>query len=150
MLYSLHLKRDPSTNSDKLPRHALLRPTTALKAVAITELAKTDLEYTSFVNGLFLDYLGMPAVPSHLAVGIKFFDIPNKVAVGLGTGTVPLVMTHTRDVGRFVVASLALDKWEKRSYMVGDRKSWNEVVEIAGKVAGKFMTIVFPFRSVML
>lgn len=80
----------------------------------------------------------MPAVPSHLAAGIKLFDIPKKIAVALGTGTVPLVMTHTRDVGRFVVASLALEKWEKRSYIVGDRKSWNEVVEIAGKVIGKF------------
>lgn len=120
-------------------RHALTRPTTALKAIAITELEKTDLEYTSFVNGLFLDYLGMPTVPSHLAAGLNFFDIPNKMIVPLGTGIVPLVMTHTRDVGRFVVASLALDKWEKRSYIVGDRKSWNDVVEIAGKVAGELL-----------
>jgi hypothetical protein len=84
-----------------------------------------------------LDYLGMPAVPSHLAAGIKLFDIPSKVAVMIGTGNVPIVMTHTRDVGRFVVASLALEKWKKKSYIVGDRKSWCECVEIAGKVAGE-------------
>ncbi|EDN96095.1 hypothetical protein SS1G_12301 [Sclerotinia sclerotiorum 1980 UF-70] len=130
-------------------KHALTRPTTALKAIAITELAKTHLEYTSFVNGLFLDYLSMPAIPSHLAAGISFFDIPNKVAVPLGTGKVPLVMTHTRDVARFVVASLSLEKWEKRSYMVGDRKSWHELVEILGKVAGEKFTIVDDPSSII-
>lgn len=92
------------------PRHALTRPTTALKAIAITELEKTDPEYTSFVNGLFLDYLGMPTVLSHLDAEIKLFDIPNKIAVTLSTGKVPPVMTHTRDVSRFVVASLSLEK----------------------------------------
>ncbi|KAM3074964.1 hypothetical protein ACMFMF_005650 [Clarireedia jacksonii] len=118
-------------------RHALARPSTALKALAIAELEKTDLEFTSFVNGLFLDYLGMPKVPSHLAGGFKLFDIPTKVAVMFGTGKVPIVMTHTRDVGRFVVASLALEQWEKRSYIIGDRKTWSECIAIAGKVAGK-------------
>lgn len=79
----------------------------------------------------------MPKVPSHLASGITLFDIPTKVAVMIGTGKVPIVMTHTRDVGRFVVASLSLDKWEKRSYIIGDKKSWGECVEIIGNVAGK-------------
>ncbi|QSZ29535.1 hypothetical protein DSL72_004050 [Monilinia vaccinii-corymbosi] len=122
-------------------KHALTRPTTALKAIATTELAKTSLEYTSFVNGIFLDYLSMPAVPSHLAAGVSFFDIPNRIAVALGTGKVPLVMTHTRDVARFVVASLSLEKWELRSYIVGDRKTWHEVVDILGKLAGAKFTI---------
>ncbi|KAF7864005.1 hypothetical protein EAF04_006970 [Stromatinia cepivora] len=130
-------------------KHALTRPTTALKTIAITELAKTHLEYTSFVNGLFLDYLSMPAVPSHLAAAINFFDIPNKSAVLIGTGKVPLVMTHTRDVARFIVASLSLEKWEKRSYMVGDRKSWHDVVEILGKVAGEKFTITDDPSSIL-
>ncbi|KAK6591607.1 hypothetical protein H4I96_12265 [Botrytis cinerea] len=91
-------------------KHALARPSTGLKAVAVKELAKTHLEYTSFVNGLFLDYLCMPAVPSHLAAGIRFFDIP----------------AEPRDVGRFVVASLSLPKWENRSFIVGDRQSWHD------------------------
>jgi hypothetical protein len=119
-------------------RHCLIRPSTALKAIAIAELQQTNLEFTSFVNGLFLDYLGMPSVSSHLAAGIKLFDIPTKVAVMIGTGKVPIVMTHTRDVGRFVVASLSLEKWEKKSYIVGDRKSWHECIEIAGKFAGEY------------
>ncbi|TEY40904.1 hypothetical protein BOTCAL_0414g00020 [Botryotinia calthae] len=122
-------------------KHALARPSTALKAIAVTELAKTHLEYTSFVNGLFLDYLCMPAVPSHLGAGIRFFDIPSRTSVGIGSGRVPLVMTHTRDVGRFVVASLSLPKWEKRSFMVGDRQSWHDVIEIAGKITGEKWTI---------
>ncbi|KAI9648083.1 Oxidoreductase boa1 [Ciborinia camelliae] len=130
-------------------KHALTRPTTALKAIAITELAKTNLEYTSFVNGLFLDYLGMPAVPSHLDAGLNFFDIPKRIAVPIGTGKVPLVMTYTRDVARFVVASLSLEKWEQRSYIVGDRKSWHEVVEILGKVAGGEFTIVDDPSSII-
>ncbi|KAA8575024.1 hypothetical protein MFRU_002g03460 [Monilinia fructicola] len=130
-------------------KHALTRPTTALKAVAITELSKTNLEYTSFVNGLFLDYLAMPAVPSRLAPGVNFFDIPNRLAVAVGTGTVPLVMTYTRDVARFVVASLSLEKWELRSYIVGDRKSWHQVVEILGNITGEKFTITEDAASVI-
>ncbi|KAM3076774.1 Oxidoreductase boa1 [Clarireedia jacksonii] len=130
-------------------KHALARPSTALKALAIAELEKTDLEFTSFVNGLFLDYLGMPKVPSHLAGGFKLFDIPTKVAVMFGTGKVPIVMTHTRDVGRFVVASLALEQWEKRSYIIGDRKTWSECIAIAGKVAGEPFTITDDASSLL-
>lgn len=120
-------------------RHALVRPTTALKAIAITELAKTNLEYTSFVNGIFLDYLGMPIVPSHLAAAFKLFDIPSRVAVKIGTGKIPLVFTHTRDVGRFVVKALGMEKWEERSYIVGDRRSWGEVIDTCGRVTGMFL-----------
>lgn len=61
---------------------------------------------------------------------------------GIGSGTVPLFMTHTRDVGRFVVASLSLPKWEKRSFIVGDRKSWYDVVDIAGKITGTIKTLL--------
>lgn len=88
----------------------------------------------------------MPAVPSRLAPGVNFFDIPNRLAVAVGTGTVPLVMTYTRDVARFVVASLSLEKWELRSYIVGDRKSWHQVVEILGNITGKFST---PFSGTL-
>nr|B1GVX5.1 RecName: Full=Oxidoreductase BOA1; AltName: Full=Botcinic acid biosynthesis cluster A protein 1 [Botrytis cinerea B05.10]CAP58784.1 hypothetical protein [Botrytis cinerea] len=128
-------------------KHALARPSTGLKAVAVKELAKTHLEYTSFVNGLFLDYLCMPTVPSHLAAGIRFFDIPSRTSVGIGSGTVPLVMTHTRDVGRFVVASLSLPKWENRSFIVGDRQSWHDVINIAGKITGEKWPSLRPSKS---
>lgn len=58
---------------------------------------------------------------------------------------VPLVMTHTKDIGRYVVAALGLKKWEKRSYIVGDRKSWNEVVELLGKLTGMFLPLLSVF-----
>lgn len=84
----------------------------------------------------------MPAVPSHLADALRFFDIANKSSVAIGSGTVPLVMTHTRDVCRFVVASLSLPKWEKRSIIVGDRKSWYDMADIAGKITGTITTLL--------
>ncbi|RAL68239.1 hypothetical protein DID88_008941 [Monilinia fructigena] len=103
-----------------------------------------DLKYTSFINGLFLDYLAIPVVPSRLAAGVNFFDISNRVAVAIGTGKVQLVLTCTRDVALFVVGSLSLEKQGPKSYIVEDRKSWHQVVEILENITGNFLTPFSP------
>ena len=110
----------------------------AFKSAAIDELKKTDLEYTLFINGFFMDYFGLPKVKSYLTPVVIVLDIQHKVAGIPGSGKTPVVFTTTKDVGRFVVASLGLEKWSERSIMVGDRKTWNEVVEIAEKVTGNY------------
>ncbi|KAL3419993.1 hypothetical protein PVAG01_08492 [Phlyctema vagabunda] len=111
-------------------------PLVAFKFAAIAELEKTDLEFTLFSNGFFLDYFGLPKVQSHLKPFTIGIDFQNKVAGLPGTGNTPVVFTRTKDVGRLVVASLGLPKWKRRSILIGDRKSWNEILNIAEKVTG--------------
>ncbi|KAJ9652275.1 hypothetical protein H2198_008450 [Neophaeococcomyces mojaviensis] len=117
-------------------KHAEAFPNAAFKTAAIAELDKTDLEYTRFINGYFMDYLGIPKFKSYLRPILVGIDIQNKVAGIPGSGNTPVVFTSTKDVGKFVVASVGLDKWNLKSLMVGDRKTWNEVLAIAQKITG--------------
>ena len=111
-------------------------PIAALKSVAVAELDKTDLEYTLFSIGFFMDYLAMPKFKSYLTPIVVVLDIQNRCAGIPGSGNTPVIFTTTKDMGKFVVASVGLEKWNKQSLIVGDRKSWNEVLAIAEKVTG--------------
>lgn len=111
-------------------------PSAILKLAALEELKKTDLEYTLFINGYFLDYWGIPKVQTYLTPVVVVLDIQNKIAGIPGSGDTPVIFSGTRDVAKFVVAALGLEKWNERSFIVGDRKSWNEVLAIAEKATG--------------
>ncbi|KAH8588086.1 hypothetical protein B0O99DRAFT_583577 [Bisporella sp. PMI_857] len=129
-------------------KHVAVFPIAKFKFDAVAELKKTDLEYTLFSNGFFLDYLGLPKVKSYLSPIVIVLDIQNKVAGIPGSGKTPVVFTTTKDVGRFVVASLGLEKWSERSIIVGDRKTWNDVLAIAEKATGsKFQTFHDPIEK---
>ena len=120
-------------------RHAAVFPNAALKLAALEELKKTNLEYTLFNNGFFLDYFGIPKVKSYLTPFAFGLDFQHKVAAIPGSGKTPAVFTSTKDVGRFVVASLGLEKWNENSIIVGDRKTWNEILAFAEKATGMFV-----------
>jgi len=129
-------------------KHAAIFPIAQFKLDAIDELKKTDLEYTLFSNGFFLDYLGQPKVQSYLSPLVIVIDFQHKVAGIPGKGTEPIAFTRTKDVGRFVAASIGLDKWPERSIIIGDKKSWNEILAIAEKVTGsKFKTTYDPVEK---
>jgi hypothetical protein len=59
------------------------------------------------------------------------FDIP-------GTGNESIVFTKAADVGKFVAASLQLEKWPTISGMVGERTTYNEVIRKLEKVQGEY------------
>jgi nucleoside-diphosphate-sugar epimerase len=84
-----------------------------------------------------MDYWGMPNVPSHMPPLMMVLDIPNNTAVILGSGDVPVIFTHTRDVARFVTESLDLDKWDPESYVMGDKVTFNELLRLAEDAKGK-------------
>lgn len=48
-----------------------------------------------------------------------------------------VVATSMRDVGRFVVASLGLSKWEAEMNMLGDRIFMGEILKISEEITGK-------------
>ncbi|KAH9203413.1 hypothetical protein DL95DRAFT_399366, partial [Leptodontidium sp. 2 PMI_412] len=129
-------------------KHAAALPLVAYKVAALKEIKKTDLEYTIFTNGFFTDYFGLPKRKSFLQPLVLVLDIGHKVAGIPGSGNVPVIFTTTEDVGKYVVASLGLEKWNERSFIVGDRKTFNETLAIAEKVTGsKFQVSYDPIEK---
>lgn len=75
-------------------------------------------------------------------------DIPAGTADIPGDGKAPIPFTSTQDVGRFVAASLDLENWEPISGMAGDKKTYDEVVEIAERVTGGKRKILRKYTGV--
>lgn len=111
----------------------------------MAELDKTDLEYTLFSHGIFMDYQGLPRIKSHMKPWVFAIDIANKVAGIPGSGDVPVIFTYSGDVAKFVVAALGLpDKtWQRHSVMIGDRKTFNQILDIAESVRGGKFTVQY-------
>lgn len=103
---------------------------------AIETLKKSDLEWTVFHNGIFLDYFGGPAMKSYLKPNVFVVDIANKVAAIPGDGNTPVTFTYTFDLAKFIVASLDFEKWSEESKVIGDEMSWNEFVSLVENTLG--------------
>jgi uncharacterized protein YbjT (DUF2867 family) len=112
---------------------SLYRP----KSVVSEAVAKSGLEWTIFENGVFMNYLvsGTKGI-GHLGSIKVVVDVENATATVPGTGDQKTAFTTGEDVGAFVAASLELDKWPENSGMVGDVKTYNEVIKLAENVRG--------------
>ena len=99
--------------------------------------ASKDLEWTLFYAGFFMDYFGMPNLSSYLTPFVVLMDILENMAAIPGDGTTPLTFTHTSDVGKFVAASVDLEKWDRVSFIIGDKMTVNEAVKLAEKAKGE-------------
>ncbi|KAB8234146.1 NAD(P)-binding protein [Aspergillus alliaceus] len=106
-----------------------------LQAIQALKDAK-DLEGCAISNGYFLDYYGMPKVKSHMLPATNVVDIANDAAGIPGTGNDPVVFTHTLDVAKYVAAALELDKWDLQMFIIGDKVTFNEMVDIAQNAKG--------------
>lgn len=115
------------------------------------QLRQTDLEWTRFHVGYFLDYYGMPHIETHLPAPFAFvLDIPNKVAAIPGSGNDVFSLTYTRDVAKFVVRALDLPKWEEETFCYGDKVTWNQVLKLAEEATGKFPLHILASCSLMI
>jgi hypothetical protein len=117
-------------------------PLAQIKLGITTALEATSLEYTSVLNGYFLDYFVAPKVKLYLAPIPLVLDIASNFTAIPGSGDVPIVLTHTFDIARFVVALVQQPKWEKKSYIIGDKVTWNEALRIAEEAKGTKFTVV--------
>jgi nucleoside-diphosphate-sugar epimerase len=108
----------------------------------LKELEKISLEYTAFYNGIFMDYYGSPLLQSHVGPFPIFVDIQNKQAALPGSGTEFVVFTRVLDIARFVVRSLDLSDWPKKSYIIGDRITLQDFVKLAEKARGIVQSFV--------
>lgn len=91
---------------------------------------KTGLEWTTAFFDIFLDYcaLGIPSCLTNYALST---DVQNNVADIPGSGERQVHFTYSFDVAQFTVAALSLKTWERKYFISGDRKSWEEVLAIA-------------------
>jgi len=86
-----------------------------------------------------MDYFGMSDIPSHLSTFVVLLDMAGNAAAVPGNGESRITVTHTCDVGRFVAASIDLEKWERVSTVIGDQMTMNEAVALAEEVKGEFL-----------
>ncbi|EKG12323.1 hypothetical protein MPH_10440 [Macrophomina phaseolina MS6] len=118
-------------------------PHIKLRLDAVEELKKTDLEWTRFQNGYFMDYWGMPYIKSYQQPFIPFVDVANKMAAIPGDGNTPVVFTYSYDVAKFVVAALDLPKWDDEFYIIGDKVTWNEFLKLAENARGSKFEVYY-------
>lgn len=113
------------------------------KCAAVEKLQNSPLEYTRYICGFFLDYFGHPHYETYMPYMAIVLDIANGVATIPGDGETPVVFTLTRDVGKFVAASLELEKWEPKSVIVGDKVKLNDLLKYAEEASGKKFSVSY-------
>ncbi|EHA17804.1 hypothetical protein ASPNIDRAFT_136118, partial [Aspergillus niger ATCC 1015] len=101
------------------------------KTEVLEELAKTSLMHTAIYNGMFMDFYGSPLLKSNVGPFPMFVDIASKMAAKPGSGDEAIVLTRVLDIARFVVRILDLAEWPKESYIIGDRVTFHEFVNMA-------------------
>ncbi|KAK2671639.1 Short-chain dehydrogenase/reductase SDR [Fusarium oxysporum f. sp. vasinfectum] len=100
------------------------------KAAVMDFLKTTDLEYSAWYTGFFIDYYVSPPLKSPLDHWTVFIDIANRTAALPGSGDVPVAMSYTMDVAKFVAGSLSLPKWERETLIYNDKLTMNQYVQV--------------------
>ena len=114
----------------------------ALKAPVWDAVQASGLEYTRFVNGIWMNIWGVGAPRNETEAlagygGAPFLlDLKARTAIIPGDGSQKVAFTNMRDIGTFVAASIDRPHWEPESRIVGDKLSYGEVVTLAERITG--------------
>lgn len=119
----------------------LRSPTSVFQKASLEALRKTNLEWTRFAVGYFLDCYSLTSLKTHLPPLSFAIDVANKKAAIPGTGNEPIAFTYTYDVAKFVAAFLEEPKWEELTFCYGEKTTWNEFVKVAEEVTGETHTL---------
>ncbi|KAH7475921.1 hypothetical protein FOMA001_g10625 [Fusarium oxysporum f. sp. matthiolae] len=113
------------------------------KAAVMDFLKTTDLEYSAWYTGFFIDYYVSPPLKSPLDHWTVFIDIANRTAALPGSGDVPVAMSYTMDVAKFVAGSLSLSKWERETLIYNDKLTMNQYVQVVEEVRGEKIQVTY-------
>jgi uncharacterized protein YbjT (DUF2867 family) len=107
---------------------------------------QTDLEWTLVSVGWLIDYV-VPAKNRYLKdIGPAFpIDVSNQTMVIPGTGQELFNVTCARDVAKSLVALLESAKWDKFTYITGEKTCW---AEIGRKFAEKYPALSVTRKDV--
>ncbi|UPK95236.1 hypothetical protein LCI18_006171 [Fusarium solani-melongenae] len=122
---------------------ALNNPMTSPLVHAAEALDKSGLKYTRIAIGMFMDYMGLPHIPSHLRNFPWAFDFPSRRAVVSGTGNELLTMTYSKDLARFVARLVEEDEWAEWTFISGSDVTQNQIVAIAEKAIGDKLAVTY-------
>lgn len=106
-------------------------------------LKTTDLEYSAWYTGFFIDYYVSPPLTSPLDHWTVFIDLANRTAALPGSGDVPVAMSYTMDVAKFVAGSLSLSKWERETLIYNDKLTMNQYVQVVEEVRGEKIQVTY-------
>ncbi|KXH50572.1 hypothetical protein CSAL01_11743 [Colletotrichum salicis] len=106
------------------------------KILIVDTLEETSLEFSAWYPAYFADCYVCPPLKSHLESMAMVVDVVNNKAGIPGSGNVPVALTFTSDLAKFVAAAPNLPKWEKETHLVGDKLTRNQLVELAEAVKG--------------
>lgn len=70
-------------------------------------------------------------LPSTLTVNTLMIDVKNNAAALPIKGEAKITLTYSRDIAKYIPKLLTLATWERAYFIVGDVKSWNEIVAAA-------------------
>lgn len=124
-----------------LDDHILPYPEKRFHVAARRAVEKTQLEYTYFYSGMFMDYFALPRIQTHMRHLYTVLDIEHNEAAIPGNGEAAMAMTFTKDVAKFVAGSLDLEKWPKVSLIVGSEPTVNELVKLAESIRGSKLDV---------
>lgn len=102
-------------------------------------LKRSQLKYTRFANGFFMDYWGMPDVRTDLSPLTWAIDLLNCKAAIPGDGEDVLSFTYSVDLARFLVRMLDHDEWPEFSVVVGEDMTFNQLLRLAEKIRGRVL-----------
>ncbi|KAF6781929.1 NmrA-like family protein [Colletotrichum sojae] len=111
--------------------HGHLFPLAQTKLEILDRLESSPLEWTAWYFGLYAEFLAQRPSPFPIIL-----DLENHQAVVPGSGDVPITVASKPDVARFVTASLSLPSWRRETYLIGDKFTPNQAVEVAEGIRG--------------
>lgn len=114
-------------------------PFQPFRMATLEALKKTNLEWTQFQNGYFMDYYGMPHVESNIKPLTFILDVANKAASIPGTGDEVMTFTYTKDLAKFVVAALGLPEWVYPTVCYSEKTTWNKALKLAEECRGTLL-----------
>lgn len=80
----------------------------------------------------------MPHIETHLTPLVVFVDIAHrKAALPGGAGGEKINFTYTKDLAKFVVKALSLEKWDEVLHCYSDQATLDEIVQYAEEATGK-------------
>ncbi|KAI9150457.1 Oxidoreductase BOA1 [Paramyrothecium foliicola] len=116
---------------------------TAAARQAAAALNKTGLQVTRFAIGIFMDYYGVPNVPTHLRAFVWGIDIQNRRAAIPGTGDEVWATTHSRDLARFIERLLEDEDWPEISLVSGSDVTFNQILALAKQYTGDDFEVTY-------
>lgn len=104
---------------------------------AAKALAESGLTFTRVASGMFMDYFGLPNVPSHLRPFGWALNVPGRAVAIPGTGDEKFSVTYSKDLALFLDRLVDEAEWPEWSIISGADTCLNELVALAEKITGK-------------